>query len=271
MRIADPTPYLHLGALIRYLIGVAPTYPIDGEGYVLANLKRLRESLVDLKLVVSTNHFDSTVKKYVTALEAKLNEHNASEGDKGAPPLLEEAPAAEIAAAIRGLEDTVFAEAKVRMIAVPTAKRIATEQLFNTPDDLLGQGIHSRLTEIARTDWDAACRCLAFECCTAAAFHALRSAEECIRVLHRAYFPRRRISNQTWGQLTSALKNKPRNPRPDTTLLTHLDHIRQRFRNPTDHPDKTYDLEETEDLLHLVADVINRCMRDPRVVSRSGC
>jgi hypothetical protein len=64
------------------------------------------------------------------------------------------------------------------------------------------------------------------------------------------------------GALVQTLRNKKRKPRPDETLLNHLDHIRRNFRNPTDHPDKSYDLDEVQDLFSLVADVLNRIARE---------
>ena len=136
------------------------------------------------------------------------------------------------------------------------------------PNQLLASGVHARLNEQSRRDWDAGCRCLAFENATAAAFHCLRCIEECVRTLYRAYFPGNKISHETWGQLTTQLRQKPRRPKPDDVLLVHLDHLRISFRNPTDHPEKSYDVEESEDLIHLAADSVNRCLRDPKVRER---
>jgi hypothetical protein len=41
-------------------------------------------------------------------------------------------------------------------------------------------------------------------------------------------------------------------------LLAQLDYIRRQFRNPTQHPEKVYDIEETQDLWGLCTDVITR-------------
>jgi len=37
-----------------------------------------------------------------------------------------------------------------------------------------------------------------------------------------------------------------------------LDNIRRSFRNPTQHPDKIYDIQEVQDLFGLCIDAINR-------------
>lgn len=51
--------------------------------------------------------------------------------------------------------------------------------------------------------------------------------------------------------------------RPPRELLDALDRIRENFRNPTNHPDKIYDIEEVQDLFGLCLDVINRMVQPP--------
>ena len=47
-------------------------------------------------------------------------------------------------------------------------------------------------------------------------------------------------------------------------LLNNLDNIRQSFRNPTQHPEKIYDIQEVQDLWSLCVDVVNRMSSDIR-------
>jgi len=44
---------------------------------------------------------------------------------------------------------------------------------------------------------------------------------------------------------------------PDT-LLESLDYIRKSYRNPTNHPEAVYSLDQAEDLLGLCIDVTNK-------------
>ena len=44
-----------------------------------------------------------------------------------------------------------------------------------------------------------------------------------------------------------------------------LDHIRSNFRNPTDHPEKIYDIEEVQDLLNVRCDAISRMVTGKRL------
>jgi len=41
-------------------------------------------------------------------------------------------------------------------------------------------------------------------------------------------------------------------------MLDHLDHIRVSFRNPIQHREARYELEEAQDLLSLSIDALNR-------------
>ena len=165
---------------------------------------------------------------------------------------------------ILDLESTLLCEAKEHVIASPIPRRFILDHLLSQPGNILGKGVFDNLTQVAKHDLSYACKCIAFECSTAAAFHVLRCVEECVRVLHNAYFPRK-DSSKAWGPLIKELSEKPKNPKPDETLIEHLNHLRKRFRNPTDHPEKIYEIEEAEDIVHMAVDVINRVSRDPKV------
>ncbi len=56
---------------------------------------------------------------------------------------------------------------------------------------------------------------------------------------------------------------KKRRSSPPVELLNNLDNIRTSFRNPTQHPDKVYDIQEAQDLFGLSIDVVNRMVRNP--------
>jgi hypothetical protein len=253
---------MNLQGEIRYLVGADANYSLSGRGFILHNLTALLASLDHLGFTVSRTLFDTTLSKYVTQFKQqveKQGEEKAVLGDA----------AQEFTEQVSQFEKTVRAEALTRTIALFVPKRIPLEHLLRAPGNLLGAGVYDALTNMAKEDIRQSCKCIAFECPTAAAFHILRCIEECVRTLYRSYFPRKKMEKKTWGQLTTELKQKTRRPKPDQTLLAHLDHIRDRFRNPTDHPDKVYDVEEAEDLLHLAADIINRCTRDHQVASNT--
>lgn len=260
MKITNPTPYLYLGGRIRYLAGRVQGHKIVGENLVKDNLVWLKGDLNELGFRVSLNLFNrklGDIEKEYKALEKSLE---LGTGDNS----LSTEQVNQLVTLILALEDTIYCEAEEQVIALPTPRRFSLDHLLNVPGDILGRGVFDKLTDIAQYDLEYACKSIAFECATAAAFHILRCVEECVRVLYKAYFPRK-DNKKPWGPLLNELVNKPKNPKPDENLLEHLKHLGKRFRNPTDHPEKIYEIEEAEDLVHLSVDVINRCTRDAKV------
>jgi hypothetical protein len=58
--------------------------------------------------------------------------------------------------------------------------------------------------------------------------------------------------------MTHALASKNKGKKPDAVVLQNLDHIRVSFRNPTQHPDKIYDIQEAQELFSLCIEAVNR-------------
>jgi hypothetical protein len=50
-----------------------------------------------------------------------------------------------------------------------------------------------------------------------------------------------------WAGMVEGLR-KRKTRRPSNELLDLLDGIRRNYRNPTHHPEKTYDIDEAQDL-----------------------
>ena len=78
---------------------------------------------------------------------------------------------------------------------------------------------------------------------------------------------RNRITSTLWGQIVNDLRRKSLTKKYDA-LNNHLDNIRVSFRNPTQHPEKTYDIDEAQDLWSVCVDVVNRMVRILREESR---
>ena len=120
-------------------------------------------------------------------------------------------------------------------------------------------GVFDKLPELTRYDFAEAGKCVAFERPTAAAFHLLRGTEGALRDFYLATVKRKRLNVLLWKPMLDqmAARSKPP-PRP---LLDHLDHIRANFRNPTQHPEARYDIDEAEDLFGLCVDAATRLIR----------
>lgn len=60
-----------------------------------------------------------------------------------------------------------------------------------------------------------------------------------------------------WGDMLDQLKAKTKN-KPPATLLISLDLIRSAYRNPTQHPQETYEIDSAQDLFGVCLDVIGK-------------
>jgi hypothetical protein len=155
------------------------------------------------------------------------------------------------------IRNTFFAEILGFNAYVVTDKRMDIKKLVDKVDGLFSPNVFESLPAIARYDFKEAGLCVAFELPTAAAFHILRGTEDVLRIYYKRYIRPVRLG-LTWGQIINELRNKRSGKKPDSILLNHLDNIRNSFRNPTQHPDKIYDINEVQDLFSLCIDVVSR-------------
>ena len=128
---------------------------------------------------------------------------------------------------------------------------------MNKIDKIFSPNTFDSLPEMAKYDFCEAGKCIVFERSTAGAFHILRATEVMVRLYYKKYF-RKDPVGKTWGQLLNELKNKNSGKKPNIVTINHLINIKDSFRNPTQHPDKVYDINEVQDLLSLCIDVTNK-------------
>lgn len=152
------------------------------------------------------------------------------------------------------------AELQLRAAFIVTPKRFDLANLLGTPEKLLGEEARAKLSSIARFDFSSACRAIAFGLPTAAAFHLMRCVEATLRDYYCKIIKRGRVKGLMWHPMLTHLRK--RQDAPPKALLDHLDNIRANFRNPTQHPDARFELEEAQDLLSVSIDALNRMARD---------
>jgi hypothetical protein len=105
------------------------------------------------------------------------------------------------------------------------------------------------LSDNAKQDYHFACAQIALSQPTAAAFHLMRALEDEVKNMYFCFKKTNRLEKPMWGPMISQLRAK-RAPRPSEKLLNHLDWMRIHFRNPTQHPDLFYTMDEAQDLLN---------------------
>ena len=165
--------------------------------------------------------------------------------------------------AVKKLEVTLEAELKRTDTYMVTAKRFREDYLLTAPENIFAYSIFTKLPDISKYDFKEACRCIAFELPTGAVFHIMRGTEGVLKHYYYCVVRRNRLKKPMWSNMVDHLRKRKRNA-PPKELLDNLDNIRKNFRNPTQHPDATYDIEEAQDLLGISIDVVNRMIKDVR-------
>ncbi len=216
---------------------------------VLTDFKQYARSIADLELQV-TSHVIQPLKRVLESLE-KLDGGEVIPHEK----------ATRIYEIVEGADKTLDAELQLKTVLSVTPKRFNIEMLLKSPEKLLAQDSWKPLTENAKQDFAEATRCIAISSATAAAFHLMRCVEEMVRSLYLEFVKQKRMMNLMWGPIIEKLRNKNQ-PKPSSQLLDQLDMIRRNFRNPTQHPEKFYDIDEAQDLLNSSIVAINGICRE---------
>lgn len=239
--------YLGLGGTLRFLLDANVGMQIHGEGWVLKSAENLGSRLNALSLPVSARAIATT------GLQTLIDEFEALPKEAK----LDNEHKKRLNTSMLSLSAAVRAEAQGVYAYVVSGKRIDVEKLLDEPAALFSDGAFGRLPDIARSDFASAGRCIAFELPTAAAFHLLRGTEDLLRSYYVAVIRRNRSKDPTWGRMIIDLRAKRTNP-PPSALLDHLDSIRINFRNPTQHPELIYTVDEAQNLFLVCIDVAER-------------
>jgi hypothetical protein len=250
MQLKPLHAYLQLGCLMQMLVDARPGISLHGEKLIIHGIREFLGLLKELNFHVSLR-----LACRLKDLLARLEKQNI--GDR-----LSEADCEELSDLMVAIRNTVGAEAEGFELFATTPKRLDVEKLLNNPAALLPPTVFTRLPSLTKYDLSEAAKCLAFERPTAAAFHVLRATENVLREFYRAQVKTNRIKTLLWGPIVEDLQNKHPTKKkkiPNAeVLLNQLDYIRKQFRNPTQHPDKIYDIDEVQELWSLCTDVISR-------------
>jgi hypothetical protein len=203
----------------------------------IRDLEDYLANVTSLELQV-TSHVVSNLREHIDALK-KLKPDDS----------ITPAAAERIKEIIGGADQTLDAELQLKKVLSVTQKRFDVQMLLRSPHDLLASGCWDSMSNTAKKDFSEATRCIAMNLATAAAFHQMRCVEECLKLLYFTFVKRGRVEKPMWGPMVDKLRTKNR-PRHSTEVLDQLDIIRANFRNPTQHPEKFYSIDEAQDLLN---------------------
>jgi len=240
--------FWQFGTNVRYLQDAREGFGIHGRGAVLTNIETLFKRLEELELRVTVR-----AAKPLRDIEQELK-------GTAADAKLTSAQASKLSKTISDLRQTMEAELKGINAYTISPKRLDVDKLLDDVSSLFAPDVFSSLTTVAQYDLSEAAKCVAFERPTAAAFHLMRATEETLRRYYCHFVRRDRLNPMLWYPMVQALQ-KHRRAKTNEALHRNLDNIRLSFRNPTQHPDKVYDIQEAQDLFGLCVDVINRMQK----------
>lgn len=244
--------YFFFGTCVRYLqdANVNSNLDDDQDGWgIKTNLQQLFQYIEDLNLPVSRRH--------LAIWQLRQDLHRLEQLPAGSKLSLVDSIA--IQAHISPLRGTLDAELEGVSAYTLTPKRYDVGLLTENVSELFAPGAYDSLPGIAQYDLREAGQCLAFERFTASAFHLMRGTEAILRAFYGALVKRGR-SQTMWGPIIADLR-KRKAAKAYSVLLDNLDNIRRSFRNPTQHPEATYDINSVQDLWGLCIDAINRMSR----------
>jgi hypothetical protein len=140
-----------------------------------------------------------------------------------------------------------FEPAKPILLNTESLMQAATDYSNPFFDDKVWQNI----AEVARNDFKETTRCFMAAAWTAAAMTSLRGAEAVLRQYHE-FKTKGKSGDMNWADVVKELEKLPD---VDKTLLGYLNFIREK-RNETQHPQKTYDQRDSENIFTVVINAV---------------
>jgi hypothetical protein len=239
--------YIWFGTVLRFLQDADETCRIRGKDRIENNLRSFIRGLDELGMTITMNAAKQA------GLPRILGELEKADPDA----LLSREQARELVVAVGNTRLTLDAESREKKAFVTEPKRWDVQSLLTNPGALFGKGVFEQLQAPAAYDFSEACKCIAFERSTAAAFHMLRGTESVLRAFYCHQVRRKRLPERrrTWAAVLEQMRQKSKPP--PKALLDNLDAIRHNFRNPTQHPEEIYSIDQAQDLLGLVIPAVN--------------
>ncbi len=136
----------------------------------------------------------------------------------------------------------------------------STGDLIANAENMVPASDLEKLPTITKDDLREAGRCLAFEVPTAAVFHLMRALESVILVYYVKVIggpPKARMRN--WGVYIKALRDSGK---ASDKIVHLLDHIRETYRNPVNHPEEIVTLDEAQRLFGVACSSMSQIARE---------
>jgi len=238
MEIENPYKFIAIGLGIRALmhcVGFSRNFLIQEAEKLITIIKNVGFPVSSMGTLELETFVEELKKTSISALNSKESK--------------------ELNAIMKKLERIVWAEAKTKSIFIVSEKRYSIDMLLNHPENIFQEGIFSSLNNLARYDFTEGLLCFVCSRPTACSFHILRSMEG---ILKDVYFKKiKKSEREKYPMLGNMIKGL-RNKRIDQTLLDRLDYIRLNYRNPTDHPQDVYTIDDAGNIIGICVEVIDK-------------
>lgn len=232
---------LELGTNIQYarlaedcITGEGPY--VRKEGYVMHALKDIHRILKNEKLagvlLEDLSHLMEKLDKDYPEEDMKIKKKDAKD-------------LAEFCDKLRGQVERELKNIHILRVELqtglnPNELRKVADKL---PSEFISSGTWKRLTDIEKSDFSDAARCLLLGTATPSVMVALRGAEASIGNYYRSK-TKNEPGTKTWRQLTKELKTNATALGIEDTFIGYLDYIGDAKRNFAQHPNKIYSLRE---------------------------
>jgi len=243
MKAQTMLEYISLGSNLEYLRMVETGTSVHGEHYILDNINSLIDHVEKSDFNVSKNAI-IILKQFKDNLEKTPKDHTLNTSEK-----------AELFKIMDKITFVVNAESTTKYAFFISERRIDVNKLLFKIGKLFAEDVFNVLPDSIQYDFKECGKCIAFGCPTASAFHVLRGLEGLLRDLLNKLSPQEDTSKINWGTVIDKLKTLGISEL--SILLDNLDRIRANYRNPTNHPEKIYNIEEAQDLFNLCVSVVN--------------
>ncbi len=236
MREISIAKYILLATSVRYLQDVSAGILIKGDALILHNIKAVFNAFDEHSLPVSAH------------AAHKLKEKMEEFEEKGDDDILTNEDVGELKEIMRELRPTIIPESSGIFIFITSEKIYSIDKLLKNVFSLMPKNTFSLMPEIAKIDFEEAGKCIAFDRATAGAFHILRGTEGVLRQFYCSIVKRGRIDPLLWGGMTKHIEKRRGAYK---YAINQIDLIRRNYRNPTQHPEKIYDIDECQTLFGL--------------------
>lgn len=209
---------------------------IRGEARLLTKLEEVHDFLENEKIATDIHE---EVSKFRDQLDKNYPKEDAE---------LKEADRLKLAMAAEKWEVTINEElGNTPILRIELQSGLNPDELRKVaekmPSEYIASEVWEKLTDIEKSDFADAAKCLLLGTATPSVMVALRGAEASLRNYYHCK-TQSDAGKKTWRQLTKELKNKAANLGVEDTFIGYLDYIGDAKRNFAQHPNKIYSLRE---------------------------